>query len=275
MRRKFQLKFSPQRHSKLMKFYCIWTIFFLRFYARNKEISRKRSKKSRKRFEERKCNWKWANLWACVIPYWFCYTCYCVDRVKSERTKKMEVRIRHDIPKGAIILTKYEALSNQIELITNWKPRSDVYITPLCLFSIRLSCFSIERTKRLLGVTWMIIYLIHTVYRKLKISLTISCNRISCKTVLYFRWSLLFGRPILAGAVTLSSLYINQRFRRKLKFQKYGLLPTMAGVGTGPAVASSLLYTEVQSASRNWMSLNWTSKNIQQLNATRGRQYNI
>ncbi|CAL1684503.1 unnamed protein product [Lasius platythorax] len=96
----------------------------------------------------------------------------------------MEVRIRHDIPKGAIILSKYEALSNQIELITNWKPRSDI-------------------------------------------------------------WSLLFGRPILAGAVTLSSLYINQRFRRKLKFGKYGLLPTMAGVGTGPAVASSLLYTEL------------------------------
>ncbi|XP_011262157.1 uncharacterized protein LOC105254888 [Camponotus floridanus] len=35
--------------------------------------------------------------------------------------------IRHDIPKDAIMLTKYEALNHQTKFYTNWKPQSDVW----------------------------------------------------------------------------------------------------------------------------------------------------
>ncbi|XP_029158203.1 uncharacterized protein LOC114930562 [Nylanderia fulva] len=96
----------------------------------------------------------------------------------------METRMRHDIPQNAILLTKMEALSNQLELIKTWNPRSEV-------------------------------------------------------------WSLLFGRAILTSAASLTGFYINQRFRRKLKFRNFGVFPTMAGVTTGPAVATTLLYTEI------------------------------
>lgn len=71
------------------------------------------------------------------------------------------------------------------------------------------------------------------------------------KTILYFRWSLIFGRPILSGAAALTGLYINQRFRRKLKLRHYGLLPTMTGLVAGPTIATSLLYSQVQSANKS------------------------
>ncbi|XP_050465916.1 uncharacterized protein LOC126859050 [Cataglyphis hispanica] len=92
-------------------------------------------------------------------------------------------RIRHEIPKGAVILSKFEALAHQAELIRNWEPQSDV-------------------------------------------------------------WSLIFGRPILSGAAALTGVYINQRFRRKLKLRNYGLLPTITGLVAGPTIATSLLYSQ-------------------------------
>ncbi|KAM0728679.1 hypothetical protein ACS0PU_004934 [Formica fusca] len=93
-------------------------------------------------------------------------------------------RVRHEIPKGAIIMSKIEALNHQAHLVRNWKPQSDV-------------------------------------------------------------WSLIYGRPILSGAAALAGLYINQRFRRKLKLRQYGLVSTMAGLVAGPTIATSLLYSEL------------------------------
>ncbi|XP_072744606.1 uncharacterized protein [Anoplolepis gracilipes] len=57
-------------------------------------------------------------------------------------------------------------------------------------------------------------------------------------------WSLIYGRPILAAAAAFTGLYINHRFRRKLKFRNYGLFATTAGLTTGPTVATSILYSE-------------------------------
>ncbi|XP_070160345.1 transmembrane protein 126A [Polyergus mexicanus] len=93
-------------------------------------------------------------------------------------------RVRYEIPKGAVILSKIEALTHQIEVIRNWKPQSDV-------------------------------------------------------------WSLIYGRPILSGAAALTGIYINQRFRRKLKLRNYGLFSTISGLITGPTIATSLLYSEI------------------------------
>lgn len=74
----------------------------------------------------------------------------------------------------------------------------------------------------------------------------------TCKiAVLYFRWPLVLGRPILAGAAALTGLYINLRFRKKLKLRDYGLFPTIAGLTAGPTIATSLLYTEVHFSSEN------------------------
>ncbi|XP_011703071.1 PREDICTED: uncharacterized protein LOC105459075 [Wasmannia auropunctata] len=57
-------------------------------------------------------------------------------------------------------------------------------------------------------------------------------------------WPLRYGRGILIGAATLSGLYINARFRAKLKLRNYGTFVTMLGLTVSPATAAGLLHTQ-------------------------------
>ncbi|GAB1861175.1 Transmembrane protein 126A [Camponotus japonicus] len=41
--------------------------------------------------------------------------------------ERAQQHIRHDIPKDAVLLSKYEALNHQTKFYRNWKPQSDVW----------------------------------------------------------------------------------------------------------------------------------------------------
>ncbi|XP_011881189.1 PREDICTED: uncharacterized protein LOC105569375 [Vollenhovia emeryi] len=58
-------------------------------------------------------------------------------------------------------------------------------------------------------------------------------------------WPLAFTRGILVGASTITAMYINHRFRARLKLRDYGLLPTMMGVSLVSATATGISHTEV------------------------------
>lgn len=72
-----------------------------------------------------------------------------------------------------------------------------------------------------------------------------------CKIVFHFRWSLLYGRPILAAAAAYTGFYINLRFRKKLKLGNYGWASTVIGLTISPTVTTALCYSEVQSMDKN------------------------
>lgn len=57
-------------------------------------------------------------------------------------------------------------------------------------------------------------------------------------------WPLTAGRSILISAAVVSSLYINQRFRARLKIRSYGSIPTMIGLTISPAAVTAILHTE-------------------------------
>ncbi|XP_077267582.1 transmembrane protein 126 [Temnothorax americanus] len=57
-------------------------------------------------------------------------------------------------------------------------------------------------------------------------------------------WPLTTGRAILVSVASLTGVYINYRFRAKLKLRDYGALPTMLGLAITPAIATGLSHTE-------------------------------
>ncbi|XP_011158151.1 uncharacterized protein LOC105194761 [Solenopsis invicta] len=57
-------------------------------------------------------------------------------------------------------------------------------------------------------------------------------------------WPLTFGRSILIGAATATGIYINHRFRAKIKIRSYGEVPTMIGLAVTPALFTSLGHSE-------------------------------
>ncbi|KAH0944912.1 hypothetical protein HN011_010852 [Eciton burchellii] len=57
-------------------------------------------------------------------------------------------------------------------------------------------------------------------------------------------WSLKFGDAILCMAAAASGIYINRRFRAKLKLRYYGYLSTTLGLFLTPAVTCYLLQNE-------------------------------
>lgn len=82
------------------------------------------------------------------------------------------------------ILSRQEILAREVEIVKNWKPRSEV-------------------------------------------------------------WTLLYGRSILTAAASLTGIYINARFRQKLKLRDFGAFPTMIGCAAAPVITTSILNTEV------------------------------
>jgi len=58
------------------------------------------------------------------------------------------------------------------------------------------------------------------------------------------------GRGILIGAATITSIYINDRFRAKLKLRSHGKFLTMLGITLGTTSAAAISHTEVLASER-------------------------
>ncbi|XP_011343139.2 uncharacterized protein LOC105282666 isoform X2 [Ooceraea biroi] len=59
-----------------------------------------------------------------------------------------------------------------------------------------------------------------------------------------YEWSLEYGRNILAGVAAFTGLYINRKFRAKIKLRDFGHLPTALGLFMTPTATVYLLQTE-------------------------------
>ncbi|XP_018365014.1 PREDICTED: uncharacterized protein LOC108762491 [Trachymyrmex cornetzi] len=58
-------------------------------------------------------------------------------------------------------------------------------------------------------------------------------------------WPLIVGRGILIGTTVITSLYLNHRFRAKMKIRDYGILPTVLGLAVSPAAVTAVVHTEL------------------------------
>ncbi|XP_018316176.1 uncharacterized protein, partial [Mycetomoellerius zeteki] len=57
-------------------------------------------------------------------------------------------------------------------------------------------------------------------------------------------WPLMIGRGILISTTVITSLYLNHRFRARMKLRNYGTLPTMLGLSISPAAVTAIAHTE-------------------------------
>ncbi|XP_012543603.1 uncharacterized protein LOC105841038 [Monomorium pharaonis] len=57
-------------------------------------------------------------------------------------------------------------------------------------------------------------------------------------------WPLRLGRSILVAAATATGMYINHRFRVRMKLRSYGVFPTMIGLSVAPAAFTAISHTE-------------------------------
>ncbi|XP_018341110.1 PREDICTED: uncharacterized protein LOC108747804 isoform X2 [Trachymyrmex septentrionalis] len=56
-------------------------------------------------------------------------------------------------------------------------------------------------------------------------------------------WPLIVGRGILIGTTVITSLYLNHRFRARMKLRD-GVFPTMIGLAVSPAAVTAIVHTE-------------------------------
>ncbi|XP_011634571.1 uncharacterized protein LOC105425474 [Pogonomyrmex barbatus] len=57
-------------------------------------------------------------------------------------------------------------------------------------------------------------------------------------------WPLSYSRSILVSMATLTGIYLNHRFRARLKMRNYGAIPTFIGVTTTSAATTAYIHTE-------------------------------
>ncbi|XP_012064426.1 PREDICTED: uncharacterized protein LOC105627756 [Atta cephalotes] len=58
-------------------------------------------------------------------------------------------------------------------------------------------------------------------------------------------WPLIVGRGILISTTVITSLYLNYRFRARMKIRNYGILPTVLGLAVSPAAVTAIVHTEL------------------------------
>ena len=56
---------------------------------------------------------------------------------------------------------------------------------------------------------------------------------------------MIVGRGILISTTVITSLYLNYRFRARMKIRNYGILPTVLGLAVSPAAVTAIVHTEV------------------------------
>ncbi|EGI59538.1 hypothetical protein G5I_12321, partial [Acromyrmex echinatior] len=58
-------------------------------------------------------------------------------------------------------------------------------------------------------------------------------------------WPLIVGRGILISTTVITSLYLNHRFRARMKIRNYGTLLTVLGLAVSPAAVTGVVHTEL------------------------------